>query len=187
MIAAAHPAACSCLGTIEEWWANYAAMIRRYLLARMSDQLAADECTSETFLRAMARRHRFQCGGDGVRPWLFTIARNIAHDYQKRACRRYETPVERVADRSDPAESPEDAVVRQTLRAALNRCIDELPDDQGRCVRLRFIDGLSVEETARVLGRSEGAVKALQHRGIRNLARGLTGKNEPHDARRSAA
>lgn len=169
-----HPPACSCLATAEEWYANYSPMLRGYLLGRIRDPLAADECTSETFLRAIAQGRRFRCTGDGVRPWLYTIARNIANDYEKKAWRRLETPVEFIADERDIGPTPEQSAIRMELARTLHRCIDQLPADQRDCVLLRFISGLSVGETARILGRKDGAIRALQHRAIRNLARALT-------------
>lgn len=166
----AHPVTCSCLASAGEWYANYATMVRRYLLVRVHDPLAADECLSETFARAIARRPQFRCAGEGVRPWLFTIARNIAHDYAKKAWRRRETPVNHVPDGRDAAPTPEQAVLREELRDALYRCIAQLSADQQECVQLRFLAGLTVEQTAQAMGRDRGAIRSLQLRAVRKLA-----------------
>lgn len=168
-----HAASCSCLADADQWYADYAHTIRRYLLTRLRDPMAADECASEVFLRAIGSRHTFRCGGIGVRPWLFTIARNIAHDYNKKAWRRNETLVAVDVDGRDAAPTPEQLAIRQDVRTQLNHCIDQLPEDQGQCVRLRFIADLTVEQTARVMRRREGAIRALQYRAIRNLAKVL--------------
>lgn len=165
-----HPATCSCEEGAGAWYVEYGPMLRRYLMTRVQDQQAAEECTNETFLRAIANRRAFNCTGDGVRPWLFTIARNVAYDYHRKAWRRLETPVEVTDDRRDDAPTPEQATVLSYTAEELARCVDELPGEQGDCVRLRFFDGLSVEQTARVMHRQRGAVRALQYRAMRNLA-----------------
>ena len=58
----------------------------------------------------------------------------------------------------------------KVTREALLACVDQLGDDQRECIVLRFLQGLSVAETAKVMNRNEGAVKALQHRAVRRLA-----------------
>lgn len=162
---------CSCVAPVAEWYTRYAEMVRRYLLTRVHDPLAADECLSDTFLRAIAHREKFRCAGNGVRPWLFTIARNIAHDYTKKAWRQRETPVDHLVDGCDAAPTPEQTAMSGELRAELYRCIEQLPPDQQRCVWLRFLAGLSVEQTAELMDRGPGAIRALQFRAIRKLAK----------------
>lgn len=163
------PASCSCLAPVAEWYSDYAQMIRHFLLARLRDRLAAEECTSETFLRVVAHRRAFRCTGDGLRPWLFTIARNVAHDYQRRAYRRNEIPVAYFVDGPDLTPTPEEAMVQRALVEAVHRRLDQLPEDQRNCVRLRFLHDCSVRQTAVLLGRNEGAVRALQCRAFRTL------------------
>jgi RNA polymerase sigma-70 factor, ECF subfamily len=61
-------------------------------------------------------------------------------------------------------------VLSKVTRTALLQCVGQLGDDQRECIVLRFLQGLSVAETAKVMARNEGAVKALQHRAVRRLA-----------------
>jgi RNA polymerase sigma-70 factor (ECF subfamily) len=68
------------------------------------------------------------------------------------------------------AAGPEQEVMAEATNAELLRCIQQLGDDQRECIVLRFLQGLSVAETAKLMGRNEGAVKALQHRAVRRLA-----------------
>lgn len=177
----AHPATCSCMAPVHEWFASYAEPMRRYLLIRVQDPAAADECLSETFLRALRRRQQFRCVGSGVRPWLFTIARNIAHDYRNSAWRRRETPLDELPDCRDTAPTPEQMVVSAELRDALSRCIEQLSADQRRCVQLRFLAGLSVEQTAKLMGRDRGAIRALQLRAVRKLAKLMGARVRPDE------
>lgn len=166
-----HPDTCSCHGGAGDWYLAYAPALRRYLLARTRDEQAAEECTNETFLRAIVSRGTFRCTGEGVQPWLYTIARNIAHDYHRSAWRRRETPVAVHLDQQDEAPTPEQAWERRIAAQELARYADRLPADQRHCVRLRFINGLSVDQTASLMRRRQVAVRALQYRALRNLAR----------------
>lgn len=160
---------CSCDGDDGEWYRRHGEMIRGFLQARLGDPVAADDGTSETFLRAFASRHRFTCHGQGVRPWLFTIARNIAHDYRKPAWRRLETPSDAVEPDTHWVQTPEEVILRRDLLAVLARALGQLTVDQARCVWLRFFADLSVKETATFMHRDENAVRALQYRAIRKL------------------
>src|SRR5205823_14643659 len=72
------------------------------------------------------------------------------------------------ADRT--AEGPEPAVLREIGNAELLRCVRRLPAEQQECIVLRLLQDLSVAETARIMGKNEGAIKALQHRAVRRLA-----------------
>ena len=75
----------------------------------------------------------------------------------------------------DATEGPENAVLAGLTNEVLLEALTELPDEQQDCLIMRFLQGLSIAETAEVLGRSEGAVKQLQLRGVRNLAKLLPG------------
>ena len=68
-------------------------------------------------------------------------------------------------------EGPEDAVLTSLTNEVLLEALTELPAEQRDCLVMRFLQGMSISETAAVLGRSDGAVKQLQLRGVRNLAR----------------
>lgn len=165
-----HADTCSCTYGSGEWYRRYAPMIRQFILSRTHDSVAADDCTSETFLRAHQNAGMFHCGGQGVRPWLVTIARNIARDYRKRAYVRLESLTDVTEDWRELADSPEQVLLAREARAELSAWVSHLPPDQATCVQLRFFEELSVRETARVMRRADTAVRALQHRAVRNLA-----------------
>lgn len=152
---------------VADWYRRYGTAIHGYIMARTRDTDVADDCTSLTFLRAFARRESFTDRGGGVRPWLFTIARNVVHDHLK--ARGREVPLADVDGGVDRAPSPEEKALLRELREVLDRRIGQLPPDQARCVRLRFLDELSVAETAREMDRAEIAVRALQYRAVREL------------------
>ena len=76
-----------------------------------------------------------------------------------------------MSDHDSVTEGPESAVLATLTNEALLKALRELPAEQQECLIMRFLQGLSIAETAAVLGRSEGAVKQLQLRGVRNLSK----------------
>lgn len=151
------------------WYREHAPAIRAYVASRTGNRVLADDCTSQVFLRACAGRGSFHDRGAGVRPWLFTIARNVVYDQRMSNHRRHELTVDLPDCGVDPGPSPEKAVLDRELSRALARSIDQLPSDQARCIRLRYLHEKSVSETARAMDRAETAVRALQYRAIRGL------------------
>jgi RNA polymerase sigma-70 factor (ECF subfamily) len=152
---------------------RYIDLIYRYIYYRVGDRTLAEDLTSETFVRALRRISTFSWQGRDIGAWLVTIARNLVADHYKSARVRLEMPTADLlgagADR--PAAGPEGEVLDSMNNAALLDSVRQLGGDQQECVVLRFLEGLSVHETALAMGRKEGAVKALQYRAIRSLAR----------------
>ena len=71
----------------------------------------------------------------------------------------------------DVTEGPETAVLASLTNEVLLKALTQLPNEQRDCLIMRFLQGMSIAETAAVLGRSDGAIKQLQLRGVRNLAK----------------
>ncbi|MCP2252882.1 RNA polymerase sigma-70 factor, ECF subfamily [Prauserella aidingensis] len=159
---------------------RYVDGVYRYVLLRVGDRHLAEDVTSETFLRALRRITSISYQGRDVGAWFTTIARNLVLDHVKSSRFRLEVVTDEIADPTTPTAAvagaagslgPEQQVISRDTGDELVRCISDLGDDQRECVILRFIQGYSVAETARIMDRGEGAVKALQHRAIRRLAK----------------
>lgn len=124
----------------------------------------------------MAERIGSFDGGEGqFRAWVFVIARRRLADHRRRGARRRTAPVESeileaVADPEDPAEL---VVERLSAQEAITNLVAALPSDQAEALMLRVVGGLSVDETAEVMGKRPGTVRVLQHRALRRLAREL--------------
>jgi RNA polymerase sigma-70 factor (ECF subfamily) len=158
---------------------RYVEVVYRYVLFRMGDRDLAEDVTSETFLRALRRITSVSYQGRDVGAWFVTIARNLILDHVKSSRFRLEVVTDEVADPGrTPASGigaqaqagPEQEAISRATRVELLRCVAELGEDQRECIVLRFMQGLSVAETASIMNRSEGAIKALQHRAVRRLA-----------------
>jgi len=113
----------------------------------------------------------FRWQGKDFGAWLMTIARNLATDHFKAGRTRLELATEDMSLHDDATEGPENAVLSGLTNEMLLQALTELPSEQRDCLVMRFLQGLSIAETAAVLGRSDGAVKQLQLRGVRNLAK----------------
>lgn len=147
----------------------------RYLYARCGDHALAEDLVEATFLELIERPPLLVGGASAVRAWLFTAARNNLSDVRRKAQRRGDVALdERIAAaRPDPAVGPEDRAVAGDQAAIVRAAMASLSEDQREVLMLRFAAGLSGPEVAAVTGRTVGAVKALQHRGLAALGRVL--------------
>jgi RNA polymerase sigma-70 factor (ECF subfamily) len=154
---------------------RYLDTVFRFIYFRVGNRQLAEDLTSDTFLRALKRIGSFTWQGRDLGAWLVTIARNLVADHFKSGRYRLEVTTGDVldADREDrgPEGSPEAAVVDHITNVALLGAVKQLNPEQQECIVLRFLQGFSVAETARAMGKNEGAIKALQYRAVRALAR----------------
>lgn len=150
---------------------SYVSTIYRYIYYRVGGHALAEDLTSETFLRALRSLTSFRWQGRDFGAWLVTIARNLVADHFKSGRFRLEVATGEILDYDSASDGPEDDVLAMLTNEALVAALKQLGTDQQECLVLRFLNGLSVTETARVLGKSDGAVKQLQLRAIRNLAK----------------
>jgi RNA polymerase sigma-70 factor (ECF subfamily) len=154
---------------------HYVDVVYRYVLYRVGDQMLAEDLVSETFLRALRRIGSFTWQGRDIGAWFVTIARNLILDHLKSSRARLEFPTADILAAADTPEAagPEESVLAGLGRRALLDAVRALAPDQQECVALRFLEGLSVRETALAMGKKDGAVRALQLRAVRALARRL--------------
>jgi RNA polymerase sigma-70 factor (ECF subfamily) len=150
---------------------HYQGSVYRFLFYRTRSAPLAEDLTSETFFRALRSMQNFRWQGKDFGAWLMTIARNLATDHFKAGRTRLEMTTEDMGQHDDATEGPEAAVLASLTNEILLQALTELPDEQRDCLVMRFLQGMSIAETAAVLGRSDGAVKQLQLRGVRNLAK----------------
>jgi RNA polymerase sigma-70 factor (ECF subfamily) len=138
--------------------------IFRYLYYRLGERQAAEDLTSDVFLRMLRSLPQFKLQEASFQAWLFQIARNLAVDHFRQAG-RLETLHDTVAAPDSTAEQAERSLTHDQLRQAISR----LGDDQREVVLLRFVLSLSIGDVARMLQRSEDAIKGLQRRGLQAL------------------
>lgn len=148
----------------DEIYRTYQPVLVRYLRAVSPD--LADDVASATWESAARSLRRFTGDGDGLRAWLFTIARRRLTDEVRRSSRRplrVATPPEEVDERTA-------ADARLEAPAWAESVLRQIPTRQADAVALRVIGGLSVAETAVLLGVTEQNVRVLCHRGLVAIA-----------------
>lgn len=150
-----------------------------YLRARVRDQATAEDLLEQTFLELLQKGHTIRGGPAAIKVWLFRAAHYNALDHIRRITRRAEDLAEDVEslesfEGADPDLGPEEQAVATDTRRRLKAAMQHLSDDQRQVLLLRYVAGLSAPEVAVVLRKSDGAIRSLQHRGERSLARILT-------------
>lgn len=144
-----------------------------YIYFRLGDQHVAEDLAADVFVRAIAGIKNYAWRGTPLLAWLYRIAHNVTVDYRKSSARRAQHTTDFEAE---AVEDGRDALGARDERSDMMRAIRRLTDDQQQVIILRFYGGLSNAEVARVVGKPEGAVKALQARGLRSLRRALDEK-----------
>ncbi|GGV11372.1 RNA polymerase sigma factor [Actinomadura cremea] len=152
---------------------HYVELVYRYVYYRVGSHALTEDLTSETFLRALRRVRDFHWQGKDFGAWLVTIARNLVADHFKSGRYRLEICTAELVEPDRAQEGPERAVLDSMTNRTLLVAVRRLGSEQQECVVLRFLHGLSVAETALIMGKKTGAIKALQYRAVRSLARML--------------
>ena len=154
----------------------YYLRVYRYAAARVGQGTEAEDVAQEVFLKALRSLHKFTFTGPPFAAWLFRIAHNLIIDrarHIKAATAATSGPPTSIDDALSVAD--EQNVEEQALTSldveALREALRQVTQLQRQVIELRFIAGLSLAETAGVMGRKENAIKALQHSALGALRR----------------
>ncbi len=146
--------------------------IYRYIVLKIGDRTEAEDMTQQVFLKAFKSISGYKSKGNPFSSWLFRIAHNQVVDYWRKKSKRATVPLEETlvgSSNSSPGSDAERKMDIESLVAATKR----LTGLQREVVSLRFAGGLSVAQVAKAMGKSEGAIKALQHSAIISLRKML--------------
>lgn len=165
------------LAAVSELYNSHVDRIYHYVRYRINDEQTAEDITAEVFLRAIEGLGSYNDQGVPFIAWLYRIARARVIDYWRSLKHRQTTPLD------DPLLQDSLVVVDEAINTdflqhrSLRLALQQLTDDQQNVIILKFMQGLGNAEIAQVLGKTEGAIKALQRRALESLARLL---NEEH-------
>jgi len=158
---------------IGELYQQHSVRIFRYLYYRLGDQQAAEDLTSEVFIRLMRSLPSYRPQNGSIQAWLFQVARNLAVDHHRyMAYRNHAALHENLAE---GGEDPASLVDRSLNSERLRRALTQLTAEQREVVILRFVVGMPIAEVAKLVQKSEDAVKGLQRRGLMALRAILDG------------
>lgn len=175
VLAAAQAGAAWALTNVFE---TLAPAVAGYLRAQRVDD--ADDLTSEVFLRVFANIRRFGGAEAAFRSWVFTIAHNRLVDQQRQRSRRPTVvPMDDGQVSGTAGGDTEDEALVRLGERRVRELLAGLPDDQRAVLLLRVVADLTVEQVAAALGKTPGAVKALQRRALVRLRRQLAEKTVP--------
>jgi RNA polymerase sigma-70 factor (ECF subfamily) len=155
----------------EEIYRRHAQQVYTYIYFRIGDQHTAEDLAADVFVKAIAGIKGYVWRGTPLLAWLYRIAHNVAIDHRKAAARRAKL---QAASEMEDVEEPRDRIRELDETTDMMRAIQSLTADQQQVILLRFYDGLSSAEVAGIMNKPEGAIKALQARGVRSLKRVLT-------------
>ena len=160
---------------------RYAPAVLAWFRARLGDGHLAEDLTGDAFVAVLGALPRYEAGPEAFAGWLFTLVRRDFVDHLRRTTRRPEAPYAEPGElvREVAPDAAEEVLARadaDRVRAALA----QLSPDQQEVLALRVVAGLTAPEVAEVTGRTVGAVKALQHRGLDSLGRLLGKERDPY-------
>jgi RNA polymerase sigma-70 factor, ECF subfamily len=168
LVKAAQAGDASAFGEIYE---RYRDPVFRYCLARTGARHEAEDLVADVFVRAMEALGRYEDRGLPFVAFLFRIARNAAIDRARRT--RPDMSIDELVNHPESGQNVERDAVRALEQKALVTAMSKLKSDYREVLLLRFVEGYGAADVGRMTGRSEGAVRTLQHRALARLRREL--------------
>jgi RNA polymerase sigma-70 factor (ECF subfamily) len=146
--------------------------VYRYILYRVREPSDAEDLTSDVFTRAFANIHRYRWQGKSFLAWLYTIARNAVTDRRRR--QRPTVDLENAFGLAEDGPTAHEHAVRGEEVDALRGAVKHLTTEQQEVLVLRFVENMSSRQVANMLGKNEGAIRALQFRALGRLRKLMT-------------
>jgi RNA polymerase sigma-70 factor (ECF subfamily) len=143
---------------------EYFDKIYRYVALKIGDRMEAEDITQQVFLNAIRAISSFKLKGIPFSAWLFRIAHNQVVDYLRKKTRRSVSSIDKVSLSAD--DDPAKMLERKLDVERLNSATQKLTPAQQEVISLRFAGEMSIAEVAKVMRKSEGAIKALQHSAV---------------------
>ncbi|GIN85622.1 ECF RNA polymerase sigma factor SigX [Heyndrickxia sporothermodurans] len=153
----------------------------QFLFYMVKNREQAEDLIQEVYIRVLKSFKDFE-GKSSEKTWLFSIARNVAIDHfrkqkgwKARLFKSFDWNRQQVKDTSD---LPEEIILQNEKIRQLYNCLDVCTQDQKMVIIMRYLNGLSISETAEILGWTESKVKTTQHRSLNLLRRLMKGQDQ---------
>jgi RNA polymerase sigma-70 factor, ECF subfamily len=148
---------------------RYKLRVFRHAYFLSGDAQLAEDLTAQTFLNALQAIPRYQSRGVPFAAWLLRIACNLTINYRKAAKNNGHAQLPEALEAEGAAYSPEDSCELKDNSTRVWEEVRHLPPEQRQVIVMRFIDDLSYQDIAEVLGKTVGAVRVIQFRALSNL------------------
>ena len=166
---------------LEELYLIHFDRIYSYLHVSVGNRHDAEDLTTQTFVKMLESIGKFRWQSAPFSAWLFRIAHNLAMDHF-RAARRWQPEEEVPEPEPDESTSAEASALESIGRKTMLELIEELSPEQQQVLTLKFVFNFANAEVAAILGKSEGAIKSLQHRALVSLQKQLEKREETESA-----
>lgn len=148
---------------------KYVEKIYSYLYYKTSSQAKAEDLTSQVFIKALQNVDTYEDRGYPFSAWLYRIAHNLVVNWYRDKDKLEQTPLDEDFPLPAAQEHVEENLQKSEEEEALLNIIGELAEDRQQVVILKFVEGLTNQEIGEIMGRTEGAIKALYHRTLVSL------------------
>jgi RNA polymerase sigma-70 factor (ECF subfamily) len=144
--------------------------VARYIQFKVGDPHTVEDLCGEVFVRVLQGLKRGQAWRESPRGWIMGIARNIVADYYRQRERIVEVELNNGLP-STQENSPVHHLLDSERKHLLQQAIQQLTDEQRDVILLRFMEGMNIQNVAQAMNKSPGAIKGLQYRALRALAK----------------
>jgi len=146
--------------------------IYKYVSFRVRNEMEAEDMTQQVFMKVLNSISSYKSQGAPFSSWVYRIAHNLVVDFMRQQNKKATVDIDGLQLVS-PAEDPQHKIEREMDMEELKKASMRLTSLQQEVLSLRFTGELSINECARIMGKSEGAVKALQHSAVLALRKAL--------------
>ena len=147
---------------------HYLPKIYRFVYIKVSSQTDAEDLTQQIFLNAWQNIKSFQFQGFSISSWFYRIAYNEVVDFYR--TRKHHEPIETLPEEILSESPGTDQAFDQNIEIGkIKIALQKLEGDQQNVLLMKFVDELSNKEIAQALNKSEGAIRVIQHRGLKQL------------------
>jgi RNA polymerase sigma-70 factor (ECF subfamily) len=153
---------------LAELYDRFAPLVYAYIYRRVGERQLAEDLAADVFVRALAALQHGHFASVSIQAWLYRLAHNRVVDHYRRNRRAPLAPLDEAVPAPDDV--PE-AAGRRSDQAWVRAALPRLTDEQQQIIALRFGEGLSAADVASALGKTEEAIRALQHRALAALRR----------------
>jgi len=140
--------------------------VYRHIYYRVGNEADAEDLTQQVFLKAWEAIRRYKRTDSRFIAWLMTIGHNVVVDFYRTRYKRDKAYLEADTMADESILSPEQETMARFEQQQLRRAIQQLPKDQQHVILLRFVEGFRNPEIASIIGKSEGAIRVILHRGL---------------------